>query len=117
MIRASGDVAAVLQRYNVPSPQTPAQTLVTKTVAAIEDKITITPDSFRVTTSIEDYLPQARDLKKKSFKSVKEYAAYLLMLYAQIRDLKPKSGELDVKIEDKKELQQALNELDDVELV
>ena len=117
MIRASGDVAAALQRYNVPSAQSPAQVLVTKKVSAIEDKITITPDSFRVTTSIEDYLPQARDLNKKSFKSVKEYAEYLLMLYAKIRDLKPKPGELHVKLEQKNELQQALNDLDDVELV
>ncbi len=118
MIDTSYGVSAVLQKYNVPSQQTSAETLVAQranSISNIADRVTISPDAFRVETDIEDYLPKARDLKKKNFKSVKEYAEYLLMLYAKVGDLKPKPGEIHVKIEKQQEFREAMDELNELQ--
>ncbi|HNQ91562.1 MAG TPA: hypothetical protein PKI93_01375 [Alphaproteobacteria bacterium] len=81
---------------------------------AITDTIDIS--EFSVTTSVEDYLPQSRPKvdTKKNFKSMKEYIAYMLMLYDKIDKLKPMGGNQYVKLEDKNQLDKLENEFNDL---
>ena len=116
MIRSSTDVASVLAQYNASPKSGSVQNSFLSSLAPIEDKVTISANAFRVEMNVEDYLPQSRDLKKKNFKSVKEYAEYLLMLLLKLRDLKPKPGELRVKMEDQVEFRKALEELGNMKL-
>lgn len=115
MIRASADVPVVLAPHHATSKQNSVQPAPTA-ILSLEDRITISANAFRVEMNVEDYLPQSRDLNKKNFKSVKEYAEYLLMLLMKLRDLKPKPGEIHVKMEDQAELQKALKDLGDMKL-
>ena len=55
--------------------------------------------------------------KKKSFKSMKDYIQYMLLMYAKVRDLKAKPGEFNVKMEDRDDLAKARDAIDDAELV
>lgn len=117
MIRASTDIAVPSSQYQAASKERPVQNeFLLSLTTPIQDKVTISANAFKVDTGIEDYLPQSRDKNKKEFKNVKEYAEYLLMLIMKLRDLKPKPGELNVKMEDQAELQKALKELGNIKL-
>lgn len=106
-----------VQKYTTSVSQPLTQSDAVEVFPEIKDKVTISPDAFRVEMNVEDYLPQSRDLKKKNFKNVKEYAEYLLMLFMKLQELKPKPGELHVKMEDQAELRKAISDLGDVKLV
>lgn len=116
MIRPSTDMAAPYSSYNTALKEKSAQNNFLLSLTPIEDRVTISTNAFKVEMNIEDYLPQSRDLNKKNFKSVKEYAEYLLMLLMKLRELKPKPGELHVKMEDQAELSKALKDLGDMKL-
>jgi hypothetical protein len=116
VIRPSTDTSSVLAQYNAPPKTNPEKNSFLASALPIEDKVTISTNIFKVKTSVEDYLPQSRGSKKKNFKSIKEFAAYLLMLLMKIRDLKPKPGEIHAKMEDQGELAKALEDLKSIRL-
>ena len=80
----------------------------------ISDKIDIS--EFSVTSPVEDFLPQSRSKidTQKHFKSLKEYIAYMLMLYDKIDKIKPMEGRQYVKLEDQTELQKLEKEFNDL---
>lgn len=68
------------------------------------DRISSTISEFSVTTPMEDFLPQGKHISsRKNFKTIKEYVAYMLLVYERMKQLEPKLGELTIKQEDKTE--------------
>lgn len=86
----------------------------------IQDKVTLSSSTtqapaFSVTTPIEDYLPQGKHIStKKNFKNLKEYIAYLLLLFQKLDKIQTTTGSNFVRIEDKTEFAKLRNELDDL---
>ena len=58
-----------------------------------------------------------KDPNKKSFKSMKDYIQYMLLMYAKLRDLKAAPGELNVKMEDQHDLAKTQAAINNAELV
>ena len=57
-----------------------------------------------------------KDPNKKSFKSMKDYIQYMLLMYAKLRDLKAAPGEIYVKLEDQQDLAKTQAAIDDAEM-
>lgn len=60
---------------------------------------------------------KVRDPDKKSFKNIREYIQYMLLMYDKLHDLKARPGEIHVKMEDKAELAEVHDAMDGAELV
>lgn len=68
--------------------------------------------SFSVESPIEDYLPQGKHIStKKTFKSLREYIGYMLLLTQKYDNLRPALGDMNVKLEDRKEFAALRNEI------
>lgn len=80
----------------------------------ISDKIDLS--EFSVTSPVEDFLPQSRPKMdtKKHFKNMKEYIAYMLMLYEKIDKIKPMEGRQYIKLEDRLQLDKLEKEFNDL---
>lgn len=65
-----------------------------------------------VQSPIEDYLPQGKHIStKKSFKSLREYIGYMLLLSQKYDHLRPALGDMNVKLEDRKEFEALRDEI------
>ena len=82
-------------------------------ITQIADKPAPDTASFSVQSPIEDYLPQGKHIStKKSFKSLREYIGYMLLLSQKYDDLRPALGNMDVKLEDRKEFAALRHEIE-----
>ncbi len=54
---------------------------------------------------------------KKGFKDIREYIGYMLLMYNKLRGLEEKPGEINIDMEDRKELAKVRDQIDDAELV
>ena len=65
-----------------------------------------------IESPIEDYLPQGKHIStKKTFKSLREYIGYMMLLSQKYDDLRPALGDMNVKLEDRKEFAALSNEI------
>lgn len=58
-----------------------------------------------------------KDPNKKSFKNMKDYIQYMLLMYAKLRDLKAAPGEIYAKLEDQPDLEKTQAAINDAEIV
>lgn len=76
------------------------------------DSLSNNLESLSVKSQIEDFLPQGKHISsKKSFKNIKEFMAYLTLLYNRMNKLKPDASRPYVALEKRDEYQKLQNEL------
>lgn len=77
-----------------------------------DDSLSINLESFAVKSQVEDFLPQGKHMSsKKSFKNIKEFMAYLTLLYNRLNKLKPDASQPYIALEKRNEYQKLKNEI------
>lgn len=77
-----------------------------------QDIVSSNLESLSVKSQVEDFLPQGKHISsKKSFKNIKEFMAYLTLLYDRLNKLKPDASQPYIALEKKDEYQKLKNEI------